>query len=478
MDCFNYDDMNRITLFNSLGRKLEEFKPISPDLVKMYCCGPTVYAFATLGNMRTYLFEDTLRRVLEYNGYKVEHVMNITDVGHLTGDNLGDADSGEDRMEKAAQKEGRTAGEIAEYYTKAFNQDIQTLNIKTPTIEPKATDNIKEQIELIRELEEKGFTYQTSDGIYFDVSKWPGYGKLSGQKLEDKKAGARVDVNEDKRHAFDFALWKFSPKGEKRQMEWDSPWGRKGFPGWHIECSAMSMKYLGDHFDIHCGGIDHIPVHHENEIAQSEAASGKKFVNYWMHGEFMMVDGRRMGKSEGNAYLVNDLIEKGIDPLAFRYLNLGTHYRIQLNFTWEAVKAAETALSRMRRQVEELKSNQEGKRVGEIDQEYRAKFLMAINNDLNTAEALSLVWQIMKSELKPEDKLVTILDFDRVLGLKLADSTKIELNLDPEIEKLLEQREVARQTKNFGESDRIREQIRLLGFIVKDTEKGQEIERA
>lgn len=472
----------KINLFNSLGRKLEEFKPIKDGEVGMYCCGPTVYAFATLGNMRTYLFEDTLRRMLEYNGLKVKHVMNITDVGHLTGDNLGDADTGEDRMEKAAKREGRTAWEIADFYTKAFLKDAAILNIEKPEIMPKATDHIKEQIDMVKTLEEKGYAYMTSDGIYFDVSKWKDYGKLSGQKLEDKKAGARVELNEDKRNAFDFALWKFSPEGEVRQMEWDTSWGKKGFPGWHIECSAMSSKYLGQPFDIHCGGIDHIPVHHENEIAQSEAANGKKYVNYWIHGEFMMVNGRRMGKSEGNAYLVKDLLDKSIDPLAFRYLNLGTHYRIQLNFTWEGLKGAETALHRLRNQVQGLAAGTTiaaAAKVaqGKVDENYREKFLMSINNDLNTAEALSLVWELLKSDLSDENKLVTILDFDKVLGLKLTEKNEVSLELTDELKKLLKLRMEARKSKNFAEADRLREEIKKLGYQVKDSADGQELNK-
>lgn len=464
----------KISLFNSLGRKLDEFKPIKEGEVGMYCCGPTVYAFATLGNMRTYLFEDTLRRMFEYNGLKVKHVMNITDVGHLTGDNLGDADTGEDRMEKAAKKEGRTAWEIAEYYTKAFLKDTAILNIESPEIMPKATDHIQEQMNMVKTLEEKGYAYATSDGIYFDVSKWKDYGKLSGQKLEEKKAGARVELNEDKRNAFDFALWKFSPEGEVRQMEWDTPWGKKGFPGWHIECSAMSSKYLGQPFDIHCGGIDHIPVHHENEIAQSEAANEKKYVNYWIHGEFMMVDGRRMGKSEGNAYLVKDLLDKGIDPLAFRYLNLGTHYRIQLNFTWEGLKGAETALNRLRNQVHSLS---EKVAQGKVDGKFKDKFLASINNDLNTAEALSLVWEVLKSEVSDENKLATVLDFDKVLGLKLTEKKEQNLEVSEDLKKLLKLRMEARKSKDFAESDRLREEIRKVGFQVKDSADGQDLSK-
>lgn len=467
--------MNKIKLFNSLGRKLEDFVPIKEGEVGMYCCGPTVYAFAHLGNMRTYLFEDVLRRMLEYNGLKVKHVMNITDVGHLTGDNLGDADSGEDRMEKAAKREGKDAWQIAEFYTQAFLADLDKLNIEKPEEMPKATDHIAEQLKMVETLEKKGFAYKTSDGIYFDVSRWADYGKLSGQKLEEKKAGARVELNEDKRNAADFALWKFSPAGETRQMEWDNPWNGKGFPGWHIECSAMSTEYLGKHFDIHCGGVDHIPVHHENEIAQSEAANDQKYVNYWLHGEFMMVNGRRMGKSEGNAYLVKDLIDKGFDPLAFRYLNLGTHYRVQLNFTWEGLEGAQTALNRLRGQVQMLL--EEVAEKGKVDKVFRDKFLAAINNDLNTSESLSLVWEVLRSDLPKETKLATIMDFDKVLGLEMDKKTQLKIDAPAKVDELLKLREKARKNKDFAESDRLRDEIKKEGFTVKDTAKGQELER-
>lgn len=466
--------MKKIKLFNSLGRKLEEFVPIKEGEVGLYCCGPTVYAYAHLGNLRTYLFEDILRRTLEYNGLKVHHVMNITDVGHLTGDNLGDADTGEDKMEKAARREGKDAWQIAKHYTEAFLADLQILNIEMPEVMPKATDHIDEQLAMVKDLEEKGYAYQTSDGIYFDVSKWKDYGKLSGQKLEEKKAGARVELNEDKRNAFDFALWKFSPDGETRQMEWDNPWNGKGFPGWHIECSAMSTKYLGRHFDIHCGGVDHIPVHHENEIAQSEAAHEEKYVNYWLHGEFMMVDGRRMGKSEGNAFLIKDLVAKGFDPLAFRYMNLSTHYRMQLNFTWEGLEGAQTALNRLRNQVLGLLENSS---LGKVDDEFKEKFIQAINNDLNTAEAISIVWEVLKSKLEATDKVATILDFDKVLGLNLDKKPDRQIEIPAEIEDLLKLREKARLAKDFAESDRLRDEIKKAGFVVKDTAKGQELER-
>ncbi len=467
--------MKKIIFFNSLGRKLEEFKPLIDGYVSLYCCGPTVYSFATLGNFRTYIFEDFLRRTLEYNNYQVNHVMNITDVGHLTGDNLGDANIGLDKVEEAANKEKKTVYDLTQFYIDSFLKDSSALNILKPKVIPKATDHIQEQINMIKKLLELGYAYQIEDGIYFDISKWKEYGKLSGQKLNEKLAGARIEVKGGKKNAYDFALWKFSPKDVVRQMEWDSPWG-KGFPGWHIECSAMSIKYLGEHFDIHCGGADHIAVHHENEIAQSEASTGKTFANYWMHGEFMMVDGNRMGKSQGNAYLVSDLIEKGLNPLAFRYLTMNTHYRIQLNFTWQGVQAANTALNRLFNNILALKKIVGGVK-GEINLNFKEKFLNSINNDLNMAEALSVVWDTLKSNLSDEDKLATLIDFDLVLGLGLKDLEEEEIEITPEIEELLYSRKLAREKKDFKEADNIRNQLKSLGVNVVDGPDGQKLER-
>ncbi|MCS6937276.1 MAG: cysteine--tRNA ligase [Candidatus Bipolaricaulota bacterium] len=465
--------MATLKLFNTLGRRKEEFKPLYDNEVGMYTCGPTVYQYAHIGNLRTYIFEDILRRVLEYNNYKVKHVMNITDVGHLTSD----ADEGEDKMEVGARLAGKSAWEIAQLYTEAFFKDTERLNILKPHIVCKATDHIPEQIALIQKLEAKGFTYRTSDGIYFDVSKFPDYGKLAGQRLEEKEAGARVEVNPEKRNPADFALWKFSPKGVKRQMEWDSPWG-VGFPGWHIECSAMSTKYLGQPFDIHCGGVDHIPIHHTNEIAQSEAAEGVKMANFWLHGEFMIVEGRRMGKSEGNAYLLDDLIKRGYDPLAFRYLCLNTHYRIQLNFTWQALDGAQTALERLREHVRTARAGGGDPAQGKISPEVRERFLAAINDDLNVPQALGVVWDFVRSPQNPSDKLATLLDFDRVLGLRLSEVHAEEtVEVPQEVRELLTQREAARKAKNFKEADALRAKIAQLGYDVIDTPQGPKVKR-
>lgn len=468
-------DGKEIRIFNTMGREMQVFQPIKKGLVKMYCCGPTVYAYAHIGNYRTYLFEDMLRRMFEYNGYKVEHVMNITDVGHLTSDE----DFGEDKVEISARKSGKTAWDLVKVYEKAFLDDLKKLNIKTPNFLPRATDHIHEQIEMVKKLEENGFTYKTSDGLYFDVSKLGDYGKLSGQKIEEKQEGARVEVNKEKRNPSDFALWKFTPDGQKRQMEWDSPWG-KGFPGWHIECSAMSTRYLGNKFDIHCGGVDHIAVHHENEIAQTEAANGHSGVKYWMHGEFMMVDGKRMGKSEGNAYLISDFEKKGIDPTAYRYLNLGTHYRVQLNFTWESLLAAETALKRLRNKVSTLMKAVDVINVDQINQEMKDKFWEAINNDLNLSEALSYVWELIKSDLSDESKIATIRDFDEVLGLDLLQAPTGSIDsedIPAELKDLLKKRAEARRNKDFALSDSLRDAIQDIGYMVKDTSEGQILEK-
>jgi cysteinyl-tRNA synthetase len=451
--------------FNTLGRKKEKFVPIVPGKVGLYTCGPTVYDFAHLGNFRTFIFEDVLRRTLEYNGFEVKHVMNITDVGHL----VSNADEGEDKIELGAKREGKTAWEIAAYYTEAFLRDSALLNIKRAHILPRATDHIKEQIELIQVLEKKGFTYRTSDGIYYDTSKFKDYWKLSGQRPEERLAGARVEINPEKKNPWDFALWKFSPKDKKRQMEWPSPWGI-GFPGWHIECSAMSVKYLGQPFDIHTGGVDHIPIHHTNEIAQSEGAFNKKMVNYWLHGEFLMVEGKRMGKSEGNLIKLQDIIAKGFDPLAFRYLCLTSHYRSILNFTWKSLEAAQNSLNRLREHL----SNLSDYKPSEINSEYKNRFLKAINDDLNTPEGLSVMWEMLRSKIPEGEKLATLLDFDKVLGLKLEIMKE---GVPEEVKRLVDEREGLRKKRKWAEADKIRQKIAELGYLVEDTPKGPKVKK-
>ncbi|MDD5039899.1 MAG: cysteine--tRNA ligase [Patescibacteria group bacterium] len=453
-----------LTLYNTLTKKKQEFKPLHGNEVGLYTCGPTVYDYAHIGNLRTYLFEDILKRTLFANGYAIKHVMNITDVGHLTSD----ADEGEDKMEKGSKREGKSAWDIAKFYTGAFRQNLRDLNITEPDIWCRATDHIPEQIDWIKKLEEKGFTYRTSDGIYFDTSKFPNYGALSGQKLTDLKEGARVEKNREKHNPTDFALWKFSPKGEKRQMEWDSPWG-KGFPGWHIECSTMSVKYLGETFDIHCGGIDHIPTHHTNEIAQAEAVTGKPLAQFWVHGEFLVLKEKRMGKSEGNLITIQTLKDKGYDPLAYRLLCLGTHYRQKLTFSWEALDSAQRTLDNLYALTAGL-----GK-PGTILATYEKKFIAAVNDDLNTPKGLAVVWDLLKSSEPAESKKATLLKFDEVLGLKLAGAQPIVI--PDTIKKISQERQAKRDVKDWQSADALRGQIETAGFSVDDTPAGSVIKK-
>ncbi len=447
-----------VKLFNTLTRKIEEFKPISEGKVGLYECGPTVYQYAHIGNLRTYIFGDVLRRVLEFNGYQVKEVMNITDVGHLTSDQ----DSGEDKLEKEAKKVGESAWELSQKYTAAFVEDLKKLNILLPEIMPKATDHIPEQLGLIQKLELKGFTYQTTDGIYFDTSKLKDYGKLARLNLSGQQAGARVEENLEKRSQHDFALWKFSKPDEARQMEWDSPWGT-GFPGWHIECSAMSTMYLGQPFDIHTGGIDHIPVHHTNEIAQSEAAYGKSLANYFLHGEFLVWNEAKMGKSAGNIFTLSQLSEQGYDSLSFRYLSLTAHYRSKLNFSLYSLQAAQNALTSLRQTVSSWPA------PTEVNREFEKKFKEKINHDLDTPGSLALVWELVGSSLPDEIKAATLFRFDEVLGLNLLQS---QVNIDLATQKLINEREEARDRKDFAKADLIRSQITNLGYILRDTEAG------
>ncbi len=461
-----------LQLFNTRTRRKETFNPIIPGAVGLYTCGPTVYNYAHIGNLRTFLFEDILKRVLLFNGYKVKHVMNITDVGHLTGDR----DMGEDKLEKGARREGRSAWDIAAYYTEAFKRDIRRLNIQEPTIWCKATDTIAEQIALIETLESKGYTYRTGDGIYFDTARFERYTALSHQDLEALQEGARVEKNPEKRNPTDFALWKLSPPGVQRQMEWDSPWG-KGFPGWHIECSAMSMLYLGEQLDIHCGGTDHIDVHHTNEIAQSEAATGKPFFNYWLHGAFLIISGgKKMAKSEGNFLtLESAFVQKGIDPLVFRFAAFQTHYRKPMEYSDEAVTAAQNGLAHLRNQARALM--EAAKAPGKIDAAFGAQLLQTVNNDLNMPQALAVIQELLKSDLPPEDKAATLLDFDRVLGLDLARVGERQ-QLPPEVQALFEQRQQARREKQWARSDQLRDQIQSLGYTVQDTPQGMKVFKA
>ncbi|MGD9054801.1 MAG: cysteine--tRNA ligase [Desulfobacterales bacterium] len=459
-----------IYLHNSLTRKKQEFKPIKPGTVGLYTCGPTVYDYAHIGNLRTYIFEDILKRVLIYNGYAVKHVMNITDVGHLTGDR----DMGEDKMEAGAAREGKSAWDIAEFYTRSFKQDIEHLNILAPDIWVKATDTIPEQIALVGTLEQKGYTYRTTDGIYFDTSKFKDYTKLSHQDLEALKEGARVERNPEKRNATDFALWKFSPQGSKRQMEWDSPWG-VGFPGWHLECSAMSMKFLGEQLDIHCGGTDHIDVHHTNEIAQSEAATDKPFFNFWMHGAFLIIQGgKKMAKSEGNFLtLENALLKNDINPLVYRFASFLTHYRKPMEYSDEGIQAARNGLLHLQNQVRQIMAAGIEARSSASD-EFQNKFNETINDDLNMPRAMAVIQEMLKSKISDAQKYSTILDFDRVLGLRL-DQLDQKQALPEAVQKLVTARQQARQNKDFATSDQLRAEIEALGYQVQDTPDGMNV---
>jgi cysteinyl-tRNA synthetase len=463
----------KLHLYNTLTRRKEVFVPIKAGAVGLYTCGPTVYNYAHIGNLRTYVFEDILKRALVYNGYRVKHVMNITDVGHLTGDR----DMGEDKLEAGARREGKSAWEIAEYYTDAFKRDMRHLNIQEPTIWCKATDTIPEQIALIRRLESKDYTYQTSDGIYFDTARFENYARLSSQNLDALQEGARVEKNPEKRHPTDFALWKFSPEGVQRQMEWDSPWGA-GFPGWHVECSAMAMKFLGDQLDIHCGGTDHIDVHHTNEMAQSEAATGKPFFNFWMHGAFLIVaGGKKMAKSEGNFLtLENTFIKRRIDPLAYRYAVFQTHYRKPMEYSEESLQAGRNGLQHLRNQVRRI-SEDGSVAVGNRNAEFRDQFLRAVNDDLNMPRAMAAVQAMLKSALSNSDKFATLLDFDKVLGLDL-DALDRGDALPPEVQQLVAERKKARQAKDWEASDRLRDKIQALGYIVQDGKDGMKVIKA
>ena len=464
----------QIKFYNTLTQEKEEFKPLEDNMVRMYSCGPTVYSYAHIGNFRAYVFMDTLRRTLEYNGYKLKHVMNITDVGHLESD----ADEGEDKMEKAAKKENKNPYEIAKYYSEVFFRDMQRLNIEKPEIIAKATEHIQEMLEFVEGLVKNGYAYETSKGIYFDISKLDKYPVLSNRKIDEQIAGARVDVDEEKKSPYDFALWIKAP--ENHIMKWESPWGLS-YPGWHIECSAMGRKYLGDQFDIHTGGIDHIPTHHENEIAQSKGLTGKIPARFWMHVEFLQVDGGKMSKSLGNTYTLDQLQEKGIEPLAYKLFCFTAHYRTKLNFTFETALSTQKALNRLR---EGFVKHQEGLEniPEEKIKEYEDKFLATINDDLNIPSAMGLVWEIIRSPEKSKQYAELLLKFDEVLGLDLVNSKKYleesqKLELPEEILKLVEERKKARENKDWSLSDQIRDTLKEKGYNVKDSKDGMVIEK-
>ncbi|MBF0205373.1 MAG: cysteine--tRNA ligase [Oligoflexia bacterium] len=472
-----------LQLYNTLNRKIEPFTPLNPNsnVIKMYTCGPTVYNFAHIGNLRTYINEDTLRRCLEFNQFQVQHVMNITDVGHLTSDE----DSGDDKMELGAQREGLSIWEMAQKFTDAFVNDITELHILPPKIWCKATEHINEQIELIKKLEAKGLTYPIEDGIYYDTSKFPTYGKLGGQSLDELKGGARIGVTHGKRNITDFALWKFSPSNKKRLMEWDSPWG-KGFPGWHIECSAMALKYLGDEIDIHCGGIDHVKVHHTNEIAQVEPITGKSWVRFWFHPEFLIEKDKegteeKMSKSKGEFLTLSLLKNKGYHPLDYRYYALNSHYRSKLNFSYAALDGAKQGRHNLIKLITELPLTELGQQPTE-----KSTLLNIINKDLNTPELLAYLWSTLKNlRLSPSQKCAMLPDIDALTGLNLIESAKefaeqklsLEQNIPAEILQLAEDRLLAKKNREFQKADQLREEVKTKGYKIIDEKDKYKIEK-
>ena len=461
-----------LKLYNTLTRKKEEFVPLDKknNIVKIYTCGPTVYNYAHIGNMRAYIFMDTLRKVLKYNGYKLNHVMNITDVGHLTSDE----DYGEDKMAKSAKEQHKSVTEIAKIYTDAFMKDIESLNIEKPEHIVKATDHIKDMEEYVDKIVKNGYAYETSKGVYFDTSKLKSYGELSRVDLKNQRAGARIDVDEEKKNPLDFALWIKAPK--EHIMKWNSKYG-VCYPGWHIECSAMSNKYLGDKFDIHTGGVDHIPIHHENEIAQSKGATGKNPANFWMHVEFLLIDNGKMSKSLGNVYKLDDLVKRGIEPLAYRFFTYTSHYRNKLNFTWDAIKAAQISLDRLR----ELTLSHKGVDT-KIDkqklEEFENRFKNALNDDLNMPASLAVAFEVAKEHEKSNDYYLLLKKFDTVLSLNI-DLKKQEekIKIPEEIKNILQERKEARDKKDFKTSDILRDKLKSLGYIVIDSKEGQKIEK-
>ena len=457
----------KIYFYNTMTHKKEEFIPIDDKEVRIYSCGPTVYKDATIGNMRTNIFQDNLRRTLEYNGYKVKQAMNITDVGHL----VSDGDEGEDKMIKSAKQEGKTPLEIANHYTKLFFRDLERLNIELPEIICKATDNIQDMIKAVEKLVEKGYAYETSTAIYFDVSKLDKYPVLSNLDVENQKAGARVEVDTEKRNPHDFAVWIKAP--ENHLMKWDSPWG-PSYPGWHIECSVMSQKFLGEVFDIHTGGIDLIPTHHENEIAQSKGMCGKVPAHYWMHGEFLLINGGKMSKSLGNVYLLQDIVDRGYDPLVYKLFCYSIQYRKKLNFTWEGMDSAKISLDRLRDAYQKQLIGTDEIDDSEIEK-YRNNFKEAINDDLNMPVAMSVVWEVAKSSKKSKKLADLLKEFDKVLGINIDYVQNEEVPED--IKELLSKRQEARENKNWEESDKLRDLIKEKGYIVKDSKDGQTIEK-
>ena len=461
-----------LKIFNTMGREMQTFVPIEEGKVGLYCCGPTVYDYAHIGNLRTYIFEDVLRKTLEYFGWQVRHVMNVTDVGHLTDD----ADEGEDKMLKGAREKGKTVWEIAQFYTDAFFHDVGLLRCAKPIVICKATDHIPDMIALIQRLEKNGLTYTVGGNVYYDTSRFPNYGKLALLDRQELLAGARVAVDAEKRNPADFALWFTKGKFEHQAMVWDSPWGR-GYPGWHIECSAMSMKYLGEHFDIHCGGEDHIPVHSTNEIAQSEGATGKKWVNYWMHGAFLNMGGAKMAKSAGGFITLKAVTDRGYDPLDYRYFCLGAHYRTPLAFSWEGMDSAKAGRQGLVERIVQLR--QAGEPAAALEGkalEYMRAFETRLADDLNMPRCLADLWTLLRdSAVSPDQKLSAALKMDTVLDLGLREAREAELELPPDVRSLIEERELARKSRNWKRADEIRDALKAMGVLLQDDASGTKV---
>ncbi len=464
-----------LQLYNTLTRKKEEFVPLNPPNVSFYSCGPTVYNYAHIGNLRTYIFNDFLKRVLQYNGYKVKHVINITDVGHLTGD----TDSGEDKMQKGAEREGKTVWQIADFYTKAFMQDIKRLNIEDPDVWPKATEHIDDMIAVIRTLDEKGYTYEAGGNIYYDTSKFPNYAELGKLNLENLKSGARTEVDANKKNPTDFVLWftlQGSKFGEQHAMKWNSPWG-VGYPGWHIECCAMSAKYLGEQFDIHTGGIDHIPIHHTNEIAEAEGAFGRHpWVKYWLHGNFLVLDKGKMAKSGDGFITLQTLVDKGYDPLAYKYFCLGANYQSELRFSWDAMDNAQKSFNKFKAKIIELKRKFVDGDTNVSD--YKDKFKNAINDNLNIPVALATAWEVLNNNsLSSMARIEALLDFDSVLGLGIADMKEETVEMTDAMKDALQKREEARKVKDWATADLIRKEFQDAGFDIVDSPEGPTLKK-
>lgn len=458
-------------IYNTLTRNKEELVTIKKDKVGMYTCGPTVYNYAHIGNLRTYIFEDALKKSLEYVGYKVKHVMNVTDVGHLQSD----GDEGEDKMALGASREHKTVWEIAKFYEDAFFEDCRKLNVKKPNVVCRATEHINDMIKFIQKLEEKGFTYESNGNVYFEIDKFHDYTQLANLSIDELEAGSRIEIDPNKKNPLDFVLWFTNSKFTNQIMQWDSPWGR-GFPGWHLECSAMSMKYLGERIDIHCGGIDHIPVHHTNEIAQSECALGHKWVNYWVHGEFLVLDGGKMSKSSGDFLTVSRLEEEGFNPLDYRYFCLQSKYRKQLIFSFESLKDAQNGYRALKKKIGAIISNiEEGLTINkELITAYQDKFKAQISDDLNLANAFTVLNEVIKdSALNNKEKAFLIEDFDKVFSLDLMKIEKEAVEVDEElVNRLIAERNEARANKNYGRSDEIRAELLAMNIEVLDSKEG------